>query len=247
MLARAVREVESGVQRGRATQTNRTKFQTVALLAREERTRIKTDASMSEPQRAEQLKRLDGIGTILAKTAALDTSLLSLLAEDAAVSDAAKDLKRDMLAAAEWRLPRPEEAGRGGPHPGARVASGGAAVGHLAPPRRPVPRPAVRDRRASHAAAAPAGRLGADRTAALVVRARRQRRPCVHGSAGAHRRPRPRGHGADAPPGRARRRGSGRTPDLPAGRRARLGKTAQSLLAAQAANAYPLLVVVRTS
>ena len=43
----------------------------------------------SEAQRAEQLKRLDGIATILAKTAARDTSLLALLAEDAVVSDAA--------------------------------------------------------------------------------------------------------------------------------------------------------------
>ncbi|WP_222865744.1 DEAD/DEAH box helicase [Aeromicrobium senzhongii] len=109
VLARAVRDVEAGVQRGRATPTVRTKFQTVALLAREERTRVKT-ASMSESQRAEQLKRLDGIGTILAKTATRDTSLLSLLAEDAEVSDASKALKRDMLIAAGLESPAEPEA-----------------------------------------------------------------------------------------------------------------------------------------
>ncbi|MFS0884437.1 DEAD/DEAH box helicase [Aeromicrobium sp. 179-A 4D2 NHS] len=110
VLARAVREVEAGVGRGRKSPSIRTKYQTVALLAREERARVKEDAELSEPQRTEQLKRLDGIGTILAKTAALDTSLLSLLAEDAEVSDAAKELKREMLAAAGLELPdEPEE------------------------------------------------------------------------------------------------------------------------------------------
>lgn len=110
VLARAVREVEAGVGRGRKSPSIRTKYQTVALLAREERARVKEDAELSESQRTEQLKRLDGIGTILAKTAALDTSLLSLLAEDAEVSDAAKELKREMLAAAGLELPdEPEE------------------------------------------------------------------------------------------------------------------------------------------
>lgn len=109
VLARAVREVEAGVQRGRATSSIRTKFQTVALLAREERTRVKTAETLTEPQRVDQLKRLDGIGTILAKTAALDTSLLSLLAEDAEVSDAAKELKRDMLTAAGLEAPAEPE------------------------------------------------------------------------------------------------------------------------------------------
>src|SRR5690606_34376553 len=110
VLARAVREVEAGVQRRRANPSVRTKFQTVALLARDERTRVKTAMDLTESQRTEQLKRLDGIGTILAKTAALDASLLSLLAEDAEVSDAAKELKRDMLIAAGLELPdEPEE------------------------------------------------------------------------------------------------------------------------------------------
>src|SRR4029079_16921045 len=47
--------------------------------------------------RAEQLKRLDGIATILARTAVRDPGLLALLAEDSDVSDAARSLKQEML------------------------------------------------------------------------------------------------------------------------------------------------------
>ena len=109
VLARAVREVEGAAQRGALKPAARTKFQVVALLAREERTRVKGDTTAGEAHRAEQLKRLDGIATILAKTAARDTSLLVLLAEDARVSDAAKDLKEEMLSSAGLEAPaRPE-------------------------------------------------------------------------------------------------------------------------------------------
>ena len=87
VLARAVREVETAVQRGPVAPSVRTKFQVVALLVREERAQVKADEELTEARRAEQLKRLDGVATILAKTAARDTSLLQLLAEDAEVSD----------------------------------------------------------------------------------------------------------------------------------------------------------------
>jgi hypothetical protein len=97
VLARAVREVEAAAQRGPVTPSVRTKFQVVALLMREERARAKADASSSEASRTDELKRLDGIATILAKAAARDTSLLGVLAEDAEVSDSAKSLRRDML------------------------------------------------------------------------------------------------------------------------------------------------------
>jgi superfamily II DNA or RNA helicase len=109
VLARAVREVENGVARGDVRRSLRTKFQVVALLVREERDRVRADADSSESHKAEQLKRLDGVATILAKTAARDPSLLSLLAEDADVSDAAKDLKREMLVAAGAEVPEEEE------------------------------------------------------------------------------------------------------------------------------------------
>ena len=82
VLARAVREVEGAAQRGAVPPSARTKFQVVALLVREERARVKADTEASESQRAEQLKRLDGIATILAKTATRDTTLLHLLGID---------------------------------------------------------------------------------------------------------------------------------------------------------------------
>jgi SNF2 family DNA or RNA helicase len=100
VLARAVREVEAAAQRGPVTPSVRTKFQVVGLLVREERARVKADGTSREAHRAEQLKRLDGIATILAQTAARDTSLLALLADDAVVSDAARSLKREMQQAA---------------------------------------------------------------------------------------------------------------------------------------------------
>ncbi|WP_244931532.1 DEAD/DEAH box helicase [Nocardioides sp. W7] len=107
VLARAVREVETAVQRGRVDGSTRTKFQVVALLVREERQRLKADQELTESQRGEELKRLDGIATILAKTAARDTSMLVLLAEDATMSEAARELKNEMLRAAGAE-PEPE-------------------------------------------------------------------------------------------------------------------------------------------
>ncbi|MDQ1667605.1 MAG: hypothetical protein QOH75_3636 [Actinomycetota bacterium] len=97
VLARAVREVEAAAQRGAVRPSVRTKFQAVALLVRDERARVQADQSTNESRRAEQVKRLDGVATILAKAAVRDAALLSLLAEDAVVSDAARSLARDML------------------------------------------------------------------------------------------------------------------------------------------------------
>ncbi|MFL6060690.1 MAG: DEAD/DEAH box helicase [Marmoricola sp.] len=98
-LARAVREVEAAVQRRSVAPSTRTKFQVIALLVREERNRIKTDPELSEGKRGEELKRLDGIATILAQTAARDTALFSLLGDDAMVTDAAKNLIKEIKAA----------------------------------------------------------------------------------------------------------------------------------------------------
>jgi hypothetical protein len=110
VLARAVREVESAAERGKLKPSARVKFQAVALLAREARAAVRSDTSTTEARRSSELKRLDGIGTILAKTAARDTSVLSLLAEDAVVTDAVRDLKLDMLRAAGVESAPVEEA-----------------------------------------------------------------------------------------------------------------------------------------
>ena len=78
-----VREIEGAAERGKVGPSNRTKFQVIALLMREERAHAKADTSLTDAERVETLKRLDGVATILAKTAARDTSLIALLAEDA--------------------------------------------------------------------------------------------------------------------------------------------------------------------
>jgi len=105
ILARAVREVENAAERGaKVSPSNRTKFQVAALLVREERARVKDDREVPESERTEVLKRLDGLASIMAKTAARDTSLIALLAPEAKVSDAAKALRRDMLLASGAEL-----------------------------------------------------------------------------------------------------------------------------------------------
>ena len=107
MLAKAVREVETGVQRGRS---ERTRFQVVALLVRQERARLKEDPGLSDAARAAELKRLDGIATILAQTAAREPSLFTLLAEDAPQTEATHRLMRELQVAAGLDV-EPEEQG----------------------------------------------------------------------------------------------------------------------------------------
>jgi hypothetical protein len=97
ILARKVREVEAKAQRGKLGPTNRVKFQVIAFLVREERARVKADPDIADSARAELLKRLDGVATILAKTAARDTSLIQLLEVDQATSPVAKRMRRDWL------------------------------------------------------------------------------------------------------------------------------------------------------
>ena len=108
ILARTAREVESAVQKGPLKPANRARFQVAALLLREERARVKTDPSLTESERQNEQKRLDGLAGILAKTAARDTSLIGLLSDDAPVTPAAKALRRDLLIAAGVEL-APEE------------------------------------------------------------------------------------------------------------------------------------------
>ena len=98
ILARKVREVEAKAATGKKVgPTNRTKFQVIAFLVREERARIKADSTLNDRDRAEQIKRLDGVATILAKTAARDTSLISLLEVDHATTPVAQKMRRDWL------------------------------------------------------------------------------------------------------------------------------------------------------
>ena len=96
VLARTAAEVEAAAQRGRVLPSDRTKFQVVAVLARQERARVRAEVS-NDARRSAMLKRLDGIALTLAQIATRDTSLLALLDDDVVLSDAARTLMRNLL------------------------------------------------------------------------------------------------------------------------------------------------------
>jgi hypothetical protein len=242
VLARAVREVENAVERRSAMPGVRTKFQVVALLAREERSRVKSDTEMTDAQRNEQLKRLDGIATILAKSAARDPSLFALLAEDATVSDSAKALRKEMIAAAGMEIEAEPEPVLDdlAPTTVERRAPRSVIARQLANPFLPPDFSAVQRKPLTHRLA----------TWELLGPLFRSFEHAAAGATSCMALPEP--ESLQAPGGHvlmkhqaqlveAARQGH-RTfllADEPG-----LGKTAQSLLAAQAADAFPLLVVV---
>jgi len=96
VLAMAVREVERAVAGRQLTSGQRARFQAAALLARAERANVRNDEALTPAQRDTQLKRLEGLATILAQIATREPSLFSLLQEDAEVSDATRRLEREM-------------------------------------------------------------------------------------------------------------------------------------------------------
>ncbi|NYG06123.1 superfamily II DNA or RNA helicase [Phycicoccus badiiscoriae] len=244
VLARAVREVETDAQRGRVKPAGRVKFQVIALLVREERARVKADPTVTPAEREAQLKRLDGVATILAKTAARDTSLLALLAEDAVVSGAAAGLRRDMLRAAGAE-PEPEVVEEADPTattapPERRAVPQSVVARQLANPFLAPDFSAVATRRPT------TGRLASWELLGPLFRAFE-----YGGDSSCMDLPEPdhvlRGagelqlmhHQGQVVAAAAAGHRSFLLADEPG-----LGKTAQALLAAQAANAYPLLVVV---
>jgi hypothetical protein len=244
VLARAVREVEAAAQRGPVAPTVRTKFLVIALLLREEHARVRGDEASSAAHRAEQLKRLDGIATILAKTAVRDPALLALLAEDAVVSDAARSLKRDMLRAAGIEA-APDEAPAAEPAAVASterrvvpqsVVSRQLANPFLAPDFSAARPSAVRPRRlAGWELIGPLlssfERAGGGDSACMPLPAAAS----LHAPGGRELMP----HQAQVIAAAAAGHRAFLLADEPG-----LGKTAQALLAAEAAKAYPLLVVV---
>ena len=245
MLARTVREVEAAARRGPVKPAVRAKFQVVALLVREEHERVKADTASTPAHRAEQLKRLDGIATILAKTAVRDAGLLALLSEDAVVSEATRALKRELLDAAGIEAAQeeaaPPEAEAAPPAPERRVVpqsviSRQLANPFLAPDFSMAPPPLVRPRRLFgwellHPLLNAFERAGGGDAACMPLPAPSSRR-----AAGGRELM---GHQAQLVAAAAAGHRTFLLADEPG-----LGKTAQALLAAEAANAYPLLVVV---
>jgi hypothetical protein len=245
VLARAVREVEAAVQRGPVAPSVRTKFQVVALLVREERARVKAEESSSEAKRVEQLKRLDGVATILAKTAARDTSLLALLAEDAVVSEAGRSLKRDMMKTGGVET-TPDDV------PPAEPATTTAATDRRVVPQSVVSRQLANPFLAPDFASARQSQPRPRRLAGweLLGPLFRSFEYASGGTSNGMALPAPASltapGGLELMPHQAQliaAAASGHRTFLLADEPG-LGKTAQALLAAQAANAYPLLVVV---
>lgn len=218
-------------------------FQAVALLVREERTRIQTDDT-TEARRTQQLKRLDGVATVLARTAVRDGSLLALLTDDAELLHETRSLLRELRLAAGIEPPP--------------VAVGPAAAG---PPssrveRQVVPQSVVSRQLANpflepdFSAAPPAPRPGLLASWELLGPLLRSFENSSGGALSCMTLPEP--SSWQAPGGRelmphqaqvvAAAAAGHRTfllADEPG-----LGKTAEALLAAEAAAAYPLLVVV---
>jgi len=100
--------VEADVRRGRVGQATRAKFQAVAMLTREERTKVKSDTTVTEAFRTEQLRRLDGIATILATSAASEPNLFTLLGDDAVISPEARAIRAELEEAAGLQVAEPE-------------------------------------------------------------------------------------------------------------------------------------------
>jgi len=109
VLAQVAREVDNVVRRPPTRPAIRTKFQVVALLVREEKARVMADPELTPAKREQELKRLDGVATLLARIAARDTSLLALLAEDARVSDAAREYKATLMRKGGLEVPAEPE------------------------------------------------------------------------------------------------------------------------------------------
>jgi len=245
VLARTVREVEAAAQRGRLTPALRTKFQDVALRLRQEHGLVRADQTISDSQRAEQLKRLDGIATILAKTAVRDPALLALLAEDPVIPDVGGSVPRDSRRAAGVAptsdgVP-PTDPGPAATTPDRRVVPQSVISRQLANPflapdfssARPSP---VRPRRlAGWELLGPLlnsfERAGGGDPACMPLPSPTSR----HVPSGGDLMP----HQAQLVAAAAAGHRTFLLADEPG-----LGKTAQALLAAEAADAYPLLVVV---
>jgi len=245
VLAKAVRDIELAVQRGRVRPSTRTSFQAVALLVREERARAQS-AQISESQRSEQLKRIDGIATVLARTAPRDSSLLALLAEDTELLPGTSALLREMRTAAGVELPT---------EPAAPAAPPAAAAPARAE-RQVVPQSVISRQLANpflepdYSAAAPAARPRLLANWELLGPLLRSFENASGGASSCMRLPEP--YALQTPAGRelmlhqaqlVEAAGDGHRTFLLADEPG-LGKTAQALLAAEVAGAYPLLVVV---
>jgi hypothetical protein len=223
------------------TPTVRRDFQGVALQLREEHARVRAAQDTSESQRAEQLKRLDGLATMLARTAVLDPGLLALLAEDAVAPDPTPSTARRTLGAEVPSAVPPEASPTSAPVAERRVVPQSVISRQLANPFLAPDFEAVRQgpvrpgRLAGWELLGPLlssfERAGGGASACMALPAPSAPRLAD----GLELMP----HQAQVVAAAAAGHRTFLLADEPG-----LGKTAQALLAAEAANAYPLLVVV---
>jgi superfamily II DNA or RNA helicase len=242
VLLRGVREIETAVRRGQVGESTRVTFQATALLMREDRDRVKK-AHTTAARKDEYLKRVEGIAAALARAAAGQSSLLALLSDDAPTLDGTRARLREMReqAGLEAAPDAPQEA----------PAESAAPL-----PRRVVPQSVVARRLANpflepDFSAAPA-RPARPRLLAGWELLTPLLRAFETASGGAPScMPLPPPGSLAAPGGRELMPHQAQVVTAAAdGHRTflladepGLGKTAQALLAAQAADAYPLLVV----
>ena len=214
---------------------------------REERARARADSSVAEAHRDALLKRLDGVATILAQAVAREPSLFSLFQEDAEVTDATRRVQLEMQLAAGLD-----------PTPDNDVASP-VAVTAVPTQKMALPRSVVAAKLANpflapdftQAAPKVQGHLVGWELIGPVLNAFEHPSP---GASACMELPEPRA-ATGAPKGMdlmdLMAHQAGLLAAVSAGHRTflladepGLGKTAQALLAAQVASAYPLLAVV---
>ncbi len=244
VLAEAVREIETAVERKQVTGGHHSRFQAVAMLIREERGRIRTDASVTGARRDTQLKRLDGVATSLAQVAAREPSFFSLLQEDADIPESTRRMQRQLQLAAGLEVKPAEPVAVPAAAPGQRTE------------RQALPQSVVKAKMAnpflapdfSKARPQAQGRLSGWELIGPLLNAFEHPSP---GASACMKLPEPRlgirtPKGSELMPHQAKLLAA-----VAAGHRTflladepGLGKTAQALLAAQVAGAYPLLAVV---
>ena len=182
VLARAVREVETAVQRGRVMPSSRTKFQVVALLVREERAR-------------RQGRRHDQRGASAASSSSASTAsprssprpppatprCWRCSPRTPCVSDAGRAPEARDAARRRPRGARPRRSGPASPPAGSASAERRVVPQSVisAPAGQPLPRARLLRGRAAQAQRPPAGQLGAARPAVPLLRVRRRRSSCM--------------------------------------------------------------------
>jgi superfamily II DNA or RNA helicase len=240
----AAAEIDRAVTQHRITPETRGKFQAVALLLRQQRAEART-TPMSTVQRDAHMKRIDGLAAALARTAGRDTSLYALLDPDSPLLPGTTTAKRELQRKAGLEV---EAEPVVAPQPDITPATEQRRVVPQSAVARSLANPFLAPDYSAAPAARPRPRLLADwELIRPLLRAFEESTAdapsCMtlpaptdaHIAAGLDLMPHQAQVVAEAKEGH-------RTfllADEPG-----LGKTAEALLAAQAVNAYPLLVVV---